>query len=98
MCVCAQTRQGRGVDRFAIETVCYCDCSFHELFKGYGFDKNSHALQVAYAGYHFLAAPESFVIHIDHPIASWGGPPIPDQLVYRTLHQSTLWLTFWIVC
>ena len=54
---------------------------FNELFKGYGFDKNSHALHVAYAGFTFIVAPESFVIHIEHPIATWGGASISSQLV-----------------
>ncbi|GAM24858.1 hypothetical protein SAMD00019534_080330 [Acytostelium subglobosum LB1] len=44
---------------------------FDEVFKGYGFDKNSHVFTMAVMGFKFFVQPESFIIHINHEQANW---------------------------
>ena len=56
---------------------------FNEKFMGYGFDKNSHALQLAMAGYKFIGAHDVFVIHRAHEQSDWNGPDQKIQQVCK---------------
>lgn len=61
---------------------------FEERLKGYGFDKNFHTWHLALAGYSFWVLPDVFVVHINHPVASWDGPS----------HNQQQWDSLAIVC
>eukprot|EP01100_Stratorugosa_tubuloviscum_P014953 TRINITY_DN829_c2_g1_i1.p1 TRINITY_DN829_c2_g1~~TRINITY_DN829_c2_g1_i1.p1 ORF type:complete len:438 (+),score=154.36 TRINITY_DN829_c2_g1_i1:123-1436(+) len=54
---------------------------FEERLKGYGFDKNSHALTLALHGYEFVVLPHSFAMHLPHKRdpSSWEGPNLDQQ-------------------
>jgi Glycosyl-transferase for dystroglycan len=44
---------------------------FDARFKGYGFDKASHAYQLARAGTRFFVLPGQFIVHRDHGVPKW---------------------------
>ncbi|EGG17693.1 putative glycosyltransferase [Cavenderia fasciculata] len=52
--------------------------AFDERLKGYGFDKNSQVFTMAAQGFKFMVL-QAFIIHINHPAASWEGPSLDEQ-------------------
>ena len=45
---------------------------FDERFAGYGMDKVELNYELSLANYMLLVAPNAFVVHHNHPKATWG--------------------------
>lgn len=54
--------------------------SYDPRFKGYGFDKASHAYALSREQFEFFVLPSSFIVHRDHGVPVWR-----NQMPYITL-------------